>query len=265
MSVFVFGILGLIIGSFLNVVVLRRGARALEGRSACMSCGKLLAWYDMIPVFSWLMLFGRCRHCGSRISVQYPLVEGSTAVLFALIGGAPHASFFYQTVACIIIALLVAIAAYDFLHTIIPDAWAYSFAGLALVCGLVFGLVPGTWYLELIAGPIAALPLFLLWLVSAGKWMGLGDAKLALGIGWLLGPAVGIVAIMSSFILGTLILIPWMLAGRLITHMQGGRSAATGITMKSEVPFGPFLILSCLLFWLSQLYGVPLTLGLFGL
>src|SRR5271170_6149081 len=80
-----YGVLGLIVGSFLNVVILRRGARTIGGRSACLHCGAPLIWYDMVPVASWIILRGRCRSCGTRISVQYPLVEATTAIFFALI------------------------------------------------------------------------------------------------------------------------------------------------------------------------------------
>src|SRR4051812_42460706 len=85
---FVFGIFGLIIGSFLNVLILRHGERSLGGRSACMSCGRTLKWFDLIPVFSWLALLGRCRTCKKKISVQYPIVEATTAILFAAVGSA---------------------------------------------------------------------------------------------------------------------------------------------------------------------------------
>lgn len=80
------GTLGLCVGSFLNVLILRQGRRALSGRSACTSCGGPLAWYDMVPVASWIMLRGRCRACGGSISIQYPLVEAATGILFGLVG-----------------------------------------------------------------------------------------------------------------------------------------------------------------------------------
>src|SRR5262245_31922917 len=83
--VLIFGIFGLCVGSFLNVVFLR-GTLALSGRSACVSCAKTLKWYDMVPVASWVFLRGRCRTCGSSISIRYPLVEAATAILFGLFG-----------------------------------------------------------------------------------------------------------------------------------------------------------------------------------
>ena len=199
----IFGVFGLIIGSFLNVFILRHGVRSLGGRSSCMQCGRTLTWVDLVPVFSWIVLKGRCRTCACPISVQYPLVEASTAILFALIGGA-LLPVVIKILALPIIALLIAITVYDYQHTIIPDEWSYSFAFLALVIVFV-----ATWYMqtpqgiivELLAGPVTALPLFCFWLFSRGRWMGLGDAKLALGIGWLLGFPNGLVALFFSLLL----------------------------------------------------------------
>ena len=136
---FMYALFGLIIGSFLNVVILRHGARSVGGRSGCLSCNAPLRPYDLIPVFSWLALGGRCRDCGSRISKQYPLVEATTAILFAFIGSA-LLPISLTLVSLIIAALLVLIAAYDIRHTIIPDEWVYAFAFFALVASLPFAL-----------------------------------------------------------------------------------------------------------------------------
>ena len=259
---------GLIIGSFLNVVVLRRGAKALSGRSACFVCGHAIAWYDLVPVFSWIALRGRCRNCACPISMQYPLVEASTGVLFALFGywAMPALTIGHFQILVplalgfFIVAVLVAIATYDLHHTIIPDSWAYSFAACAFIFRFVLQndmhvISHYTLSVEaVVAGPICALPLFALWAFSRGTWMGLGDAKLALGIGWLLGLWHGLIAVMYSFILGSVILVPLLL----ITHIPGLTKVRTGLTMKSEVPFGPFLIASCLIFLFLELFGVAL-------
>ncbi len=271
----IFGMFGLILGSFLNVVVLRRGVRSLGGRSGCMSCGAQLAWYDMVPVLSWLVLKGRCRECRTLISIQYPLVEGVTGILFAVIGlwvsAAPYGlswnGIALVGIYLVLIALLVLISAYDILHTIIPDTWAYSFAALAFVSQF---LVPFSGEFELwwfiFAGPIAAAPLFFLWLVSRGAWMGLGDAKLALGIGWLLGPAQGVVAVLFAFVVGAAVTVPLLLFSSpswkrflaAFTPTTISRRVAWGFTMKSEIPFGPFLIFSCIIIWFASLYGIDL-------
>ncbi|MEK7601464.1 MAG: prepilin peptidase [Patescibacteria group bacterium] len=278
MDALAFGIFGLIAGSFLNVVIVRRGAKSLGGRSACMSCGVQLPWYDMVPVFSWLALRGRCRSCGSRISMQYPLVEAGTACLFALMGAAPM-GLLPRIGALPLLGLLIVIAVYDIRHTIIPDEWVYSFAGLTLVYQFIFPVPAGFGTaLLLLAGPAAALPLFLLWLFSKGAWMGLGDPKLALGIGWLLGPLWGVWAVFFSFIIGALVSVLILLPLPYIVRFAGktarlrdrvfGRGQGIArlnrqsarFTMKSEVPFGPFLVGSCIFVWFSLLYHIPLPL-----
>lgn len=264
MSALIAGLFGLIVGSFLNVVILRRGVQGLGGRSACPRCGHTLAWPDLIPVLSWLFLRGRCRYCGSPVSIQYPLVEAATAILFALLFAAPFAAGIgYRLVSCLVVALLVCIFVYDLRHTIIPDSWAYSFAALSLLSAFASGLssvlaAPYLVLLTLASGPLAALPLFFLWAVSRGRWMGFGDVKLALGIGWLLGPAAGIFATFGAFVLGSVILVPLMYGARLVTHRGGYAQEAAGLTMKSEVPFGPFLIASTLIVWLCLLFGIDL-------
>jgi leader peptidase (prepilin peptidase)/N-methyltransferase len=264
----VLAVLGSILGSFLNVLILRKGVSALSGRSHCPSCGKNIAAYDLIPIFSWFILRGKCRNCGSRISIQYPIVEFTTATLFCIIGLASYPVFLFSIhdflillAHLAIVVLLIAITVYDIRHTIIPDEWSYGFAALALLLAISsHGLTVG-----LLAGPIAAVPLFFLWAVSQGRWMGLGDPKLALGIGWLLGFPLGVVAVFVSFILGTTVLLPMLFYERVVTHNRGGHEEQVGLTMKTEVPFGPFLIASCLIFWALELYGVNVPLYLLGL
>ena len=266
LSVLFFFCLGLIVGSFINVLVLRSGARALSGRSACMSCGAKIRWLDLIPVFSWLHLRGRCRACGSRISIQYPIVEFCVGILFALVGGAALVPL-AKIIGLLISAVLVAIAVYDFRHTIIPDAWVWSFNALAFLSIFLFPpySILHTTY-SIFAGPAVALPLFALWLVSKGRWMGLGDPKLALGIGWLLGPVYGIASLFLAFILGAaigLLLVffssaCWEATARQFIPLTFWRKGGNGITMKSEVPFGPFLVASCLLVLFALMYQIPL-------
>ncbi len=259
-----FGFLGLIVGSFLNVLVLRHGARSVGGRSACLSCGREIAWYDLVPVFSWLWLRGRCRACRSRISAQYPAVELLTGLLFLAVGLAPL-PLFLRVLGLPIAALLIAIAVYDLRHTIIPDSWAYSFAALALIYALA-GLVEGSGSVlgAVVGGPAAASPLFFIWFISGGRWMGLGDSKLALGIGWLLGPLYGTMAVLFAFIMGASVSLgliafssaSWKAFLKEFTPMHVSRKLALRFTMKSEVPFGPFLIASCFIIWLLISYGI---------
>ena len=265
----VFGLFGLIVGSFLNVLILRRGKRPLTGRSACGACESVLGWHDLVPVLSWFVLLGRCRSCRSRISIQYPLVEGATALLFAAIAGASLGTM-WTAFACVVAALLVAIFVYDLYHALIPDAWVWTFNALALLA-LIFNFQFSIF--NFLAGPATALPLFALWFASGGRWMGFGDVKLALGMGWLLGPLGGIQALFLAFIVGALVSVPLLffssdawkkMVGRLppyrFLHRVLKVKSGTGYTMKSEVPFGPFLITATFIVWFLQMYGVEIPL-----
>lgn len=233
-----------------------------------MSCDTTLRWYDMIPVLSWLALRGRCRNCGSAISLQYPIVEALTGLLFAFVGAS---SIALDTVpallALLITSVLIAIAVYDIRHTIIPDAWAYTFAIAALVFTLVAGIPQDASYVVyLLSGPLAALPIATLWFVSRGQWIGLGDAKLSLGIGWLLGPVYGIASVFFAFVIGAVISVcilmplPALMRRLHKTGIARFRSRGAQLTMKSEVPFGPFLIASCFIVWFSLLFNIPLPI-----
>jgi leader peptidase (prepilin peptidase) / N-methyltransferase len=261
-------LLGLIVGSFLNVVVLRHKAKSLSGRSACFSCGTRITWYDLIPLFSWLNLRGRCRACGSRISVQYPLVEFATGALFFVVA-LLQLPILPTLVALFIVSISIAIAVYDIKHTIIPDSWVTA---LILASAFFPFTAPilrfESWQLYLLGAVVTALPLFLLWLVSEGRWMGLGDVKLALAIGFLLGPVAGPYAIMVAFILGALIMVPllffssatWKNWVKGFTPTPIASQLVWGFTMKSEVPFGPYLIASNLLVWFALLLRIPLPI-----
>ncbi len=261
MDVVFYAGLGLIIGSFLNVLILREGREGLGGRSHCPRCRHTLSAIDLIPVVSWVLLRGRCRYCKTSISLQYPLVELLTASIFLVIGIA-EISLLARAVGFFIAAFCVAIAVYDLRHLLIPDDWNYGF----LVSALVFGaLLPaGSFFAQSIAGPLTALPLWALWYFSSGRWMGFGDVKFALGIGWLLGIYHGFVALLGAFIIGAVISVCILLPlgavssyahNRGVTWLSKGRNH---FTMKSEVPFGPFLIISCLTIWLLSIHGIAL-------
>ncbi len=261
-------IFGLLIGSFLNVVIYRynTGLSISRGRSKCFSCGRELSAKDLVPVFSYLWYKGKCRTCKARISVQYPLVEIVTAFLFTAIYTHNLLSPFWLIgIDWIIAALLICIAVYDFRHKIIPDGLVYTAGGLAVLrIILAFSthqtiMASPTIQSALIAGPLMALPFALLWFVSGGRWMGLGDAKLALPIGWMLGMAYGFTAIVYSFWIGTVVIVACMLFGEAITAFSSknnalgiqifkGRLGAylkrkfPSLGLRTEIPFGPFMI-----------------------
>ncbi len=301
-------LLGLADGSFLNVLVLRTMVgRSCGGRSACMHCGHMLAWYELIPLFSYLAQAGRCRACGVRLSVQYPLVEALTAFVFVGValrvcgtGGCSLCGLFEQSVLHGLATLafmgthlavwsaLIAICVYDLRTTYIPDRFSYAGAGAALVA-LVLGFltVQGTPHTfetftrTLLAGPLLFLPFYFLWKVSDGRWMGLGDGKLAWGMGWLLGIGGGFSAVMFGFWLGALVALAVLAAQRIAGFLRtqkatkglfsvtatpddAGRASVSSdgvqpvsecgtqegvansphapLTLTSEIPFGPFLV-----------------------
>ena len=259
---FVF-LLGTAVGSFLNVLVLRLDTGiGLQGRSFCFTCGKKLAWFELIPVLSFLVQKGRCRGCTATISWQYPLVELVSGILFVLIFGKFDLDFslgniLYTTYYILIFSLLLAISVYDIRHKIIPNLLVYLFIVFSLAH--TFGVLDFShlnfirnWKLEignLLSGPALAAPFAALWLISKGRWIGFGDAKLALGIGWLLGLSGGIAAMLISVWTGALVGVLSIIIGKVFPLLTKGRY----YTMKSEIPFGPFLVLGTLCVFLLGL------------
>lgn len=290
---------GLIFGSFTNVLISRQGTgRTLGGRSQCPKCERILCWYELVPVLSFLALRGRCTTCHTRISLQYPIVEILIALVFVFLGFAPL-PLFARIVGCAIAIFLVAIAVYDLYEMIMPDEWVWSFNLLAFIYfAYLFVYDFSNFAMLLSAGSVVAAPLFGMWYFSRGAWMGFGDVKFALGMGWLLGIVYGYVALMYAFIIGAIVGLALIFVPRVIMRVRGftptpmgalllsvfrigvrspiGREdnsqpsspylqqktmppLVSGYTMKSEVPFGPFLIVATFVIWISQLYGIDLA------
>lgn len=234
-------IVGLLIGSFLNVVILRMntGRSIATGRSKCARCSRVLAWYELIPVLSFLGLRGKCRSCKLPISFQYPLVELTSALAFIVLFSRivlPH--FFSGSAwitflgALIAAALLLIIVVYDARHSIIPDTMVYPLILLGLISILwrwilVPSYLPGQAVVE---GLLVAAPFFLLWFLSKGRLMGFGDVKLALALGWLLGTTLALAGFLVAFWIGGICGVFLLAVSR--THK-----------LRSEIPFAPFLIL----------------------
>jgi leader peptidase (prepilin peptidase) / N-methyltransferase len=267
MAIIVF-LFGLIIGSFLNVVIYRYNTGySLGGRSKCGSCSYQLTWIDLVPVVSYLMLRGRCRQCGAQISMQYPVVELLTGLLFA---GAyvMHGISTLFILDIIIFSILIVIFFYDLKHKIIPDLLVYLFIGLSLLrlAVLVSQSTYGLLMHDLMFGIIVAAFFFLLWLISQGRWIGLGDAKLVLGIGWFLGLVYGLSALLLAFWIGAIVGLALMFIGnnpgrfRAITSHW---SFLGNISRKTEIPFAPFLILGLWIvyFFHFDLVGLNYFLG----
>lgn len=247
-------VLGLLVGSFLNVVILRinTGRSVVTGRSACARCARVLHWYELIPVCSFLALRGKCRTCKASISFQYPVVELATAVLFILFylkgplsGG--FTSYAWVSYICTIaaVSMLVVIAVYDARHKIIPDEVIYPL----MLLGLFTIIMKAAFFpaflpvRAVIDGLIVGLPFFLLWAFSRGRAMGFGDVKLTLALGWLLGLSQGYAAVILAFWIGAI-------AGLFMLGLSRRYS------MKSQIPFGPFLIIGALI---ASLWSITIT------
>lgn len=247
LALFIVFIFGTIIGSFLNVVIYRynSGTSPLTGRSHCFSCGKTLAWWELFPVLSFLISRGRCAGCKVRLSWQYPIVETLSGIIFVSVF-LLNKPIIESALLVVIFSTLLVIAVYDLRHQIIPDGLSFLFAllGLSLFFFEANGVrafhFPFVW--TLIAGPMLFFPFWALWAISSGRWLGLGDGKLALGIGWFLGATLGGSAIMLAFWVGAAYALSVMGIQKIYSMYR--RSARKGLSMKSEIPFGPFLILA---------------------
>jgi prepilin signal peptidase PulO-like enzyme (type II secretory pathway) len=257
-SIAIIFIFGTLIGSFLNVVAYRynSGVSPLKGRSRCFACGKTLSWHELIPIASFVFQRGRCRSCLVKLSWQYPVVEVVTGALFVGVYalGKPLASSLF---ALAIFCTLVIIAVYDLRHKIIPDSFVILFAVLALTnffwtidFSRAFDM-PYAW--TLIAGPMLFSPFWVLWAVSDGRWIGLGDGKLSLGIGWFLGATAGGSAVILGFWIGAAFAFLVMLAQHVPFRGRGWPiRCSRHLSMQSEIPFGPFLILGVFIVYFAH-------------
>jgi leader peptidase (prepilin peptidase) / N-methyltransferase len=222
---------GAVLGSFLGVVAWRvpRGESIVRPRSGCPRCKAPIAAYDNVPVFSWLLLRGRCRHCDAPIPIRYPLVELLTAIVFAAIV-AIHGFDDVLLLELPFAAMLIAVAAIDLEHRIVPNRILLPAAVWGLVVGAI--VVPSHLPGLLIAGAAAFLGLLLAALAYPAG-MGMGDVKLAGVMGLYLGAAVA-PALLAAFALGALV-------GLAILAREGAAARKRG------VPFAPFLALGGLL------------------
>lgn len=251
---------GLAIGSFLNVVILRHEVgKVLGGRSGCPHCGHVLRWFELVPVVSYLAQRGKCRACAARLSPQYPLVELLTAVTFLLVYRAQAITVWEWWMPIVLVlhgalwAILIVIVVYDLRTKLIPDRFNLIFALLAACVALfetvrVAGVFVGLdlahlmqFSMHVLAGILLYAPFYGLWYVSHGRWIGLGDGKLAVGIGLLLGINGGISAVMFGFWLGAAVMLSWILVQRLLAFF--GRGPQEHLGLRSAIPFGPFLVL----------------------
>lgn len=247
-------LLGLIIGSFLNVCIYRlHTGRSLAGSSHCLSCGKNLRWYELLPVLSYFALRGRCAGCGSHIPARYALVEGLTALLFlAVFSVVPP--LWPLVLWLVLVSLLIVIVVYDLYHLIIPDELTLM---VTLVIGILFVVTTPVSTATLTEGGLSALAALLvyggLWLISRGRWIGFGDVKLSLPLAFTLGLWGTFSFVVLSFWAGALISVCLLNLQYLLKRGQRHLPfLAVPLTMKSEVPFAPFLVIAFLLVALYQ-------------
>jgi len=238
---------GLVVGSFLNVVIYRlpRRESLVTPGSHCPRCGQSVRFYDNIPVVSWLLLRGRCRGCSERISVRYPLVEALTAIAFGLA--------FWRIgldwpllVAWGFIAAMIAIAFIDYDHMIIPNRIVLPGAVIGLMASVA--LEPQRWWVYLAGSVGAAAFLFILAMIWPGG-MGPGDIKMALFMGAVLGAYV-MIALFAAFLFGGIIGV-----FLLVTHRR---------TRKDKIPFGPYLAMGAVVAVLVGQSVLSSYLGLYS-
>ncbi|OGM09001.1 hypothetical protein A2Z67_01155 [Candidatus Woesebacteria bacterium RBG_13_36_22] len=258
-------VFGLIFGSFITALSFRipKKISIAKGRSFCDKCKKEIAWYDNIPLLSYLLLRGKCRNCHKKISIRYPLIEFFTALTFLLIFTVYNLqdTVFIDSVFntwgnilgvftlpyfILISIILIAIFIIDLEKGIIPDTLIFI---LYLIVGTFLVLTHfNNFYLHLFAGMFAAMLLYFLFFITKGKGMGLGDVKLAIPLGTILGVSYSLVWLFLAFLTGAYIGIILILVKR--------------AKIKDKIAFGPFLIFA---FFIALIWGkrIIVNLGIF--
>ena len=240
MALFLLFIFGTLIGSFLNVVILRLPKEeSLGGRSYCPHCRHILSFWDLFPILSFVFFRGRCRYCQTRISPRYFIIEFFTGLLFAaslwLVWPTNLIGVILLIKYCLFAAVLLAVFVIDWEHFLILDQIVFPSLAAIIVLNFCLDLLahglPNILGGNLISGFLAAvalaLPFFSIWYFSKGQWMGFGDVKLAL----LLGAALGLGKTLVGFLLAAIL-------GGLVSSLL---LIFSNKTMKSKLPFGTFL------------------------
>ena len=224
-------IVGLSIGSFLNVLIDRlSNDESILGRSYCDNCKKQLKSIDLIPIFSYLFLKGKCRFCKKKINFRYPIVELLTGVLF-VIGFIylPTQGLIPKILDLALISALIVIFFADLKYQIIPDQ-ALIFAGLVGVLILFLGQASFSLIsFRLVEGMLVTLPIYLIYAISGGRAMGFGDVKLSFIVGLILGLQKGFIALYIAFVLGAIVSL-------FLIFFKKKK-------IKSKIAFGPFIVI----------------------
>ncbi|MEK7624289.1 MAG: prepilin peptidase [Patescibacteria group bacterium] len=270
-------IIGLAVGSFLNVVIFRFkpenaifDLKKINGRSACPYCQKTLRWRELIPLVSFFIQSGKCRSCGHKLSWQYPFVELLSGLVFVAVPYILYPeSYAISAVWILILLIFILISVIDFRHFIIPDelVWLLLFLGAAFIFlqtqtpnldffnqsflrhyALLFGWPENIWFNHLFSALVSGVFFGLMFFLGKGKTLGEGDIKLGFALGWLLGWPDTIVALTLSFLIGGV-------AGFVLM-------ASRKKTMKDFLPLAPFLITGTVL---TIFFGYRIVSGYFSL
>ena len=235
---------GLCVGSFCNVLIYRipKGEEFVRTPSHCMTCGRRLRWYELIPLVSWLLQRGRCRGCGARVSAQYPLIEALNGGMWLLTGVLFWGDWLRLGLYCALGSLLLVLAVIDWRTFEIPNGLNLA---IALLGAVQLAADWEHWSLYVIGGCSVSLLFLMLWFLTSGKGLGMGDVKLMAAAGLLLGWPRILLAMLLGSMAGTVI--------HLIRMKRGaGRKLA----------FGPYLAFGI---WISALIGEEMIMGYLSL
>lgn len=256
-------ILGLFFGSFLNVLADRLpNGRTLLGRSKCDSCSHELSWRDLIPIISFIEIKGKCRYCKAPLSIQYPLSELFTGVIFLLtwiLSNQWYHSEILHLIHIAIASVLIVMMLSDLRYQIIPDSMQVILLVLGIIRLIFLGMLQQEMNIlgwtqfagwAILHGVIVMAPLLTVYLITKGRGMGFGDVKFSFTNGFILGLWSGLGALYIGFITGGIV-------GTYLILSRKGKP-------KSKIAFGPFLILGFyimlffeqdVIYWIGRLYG----------
>ncbi len=231
-----FFLYGICIGSFLNVVIYRLPLEipVYKGRSFCPKCNNSLHAVDLVPIFSFLFLKGKCRYCGDKISLRYPAFETLTGIMFLLCYLA-YGLTWYTIVGCALMSILICIAMIDYDTMIVFDRWHFILLALAVCSYFAQKQIAGTVYPEItllsriLGSVVVGGGLLILALVTGG--VGLGDVKLMAVMGLILGLKLNIMAFFLAYIIAAICMLKPLITKK--------------VKSKTEVPMVPFFAISC--------------------
>lgn len=224
-------ILGLAVGSFINVIVVRSSLReaVLASRSRCPHCRHKLEGKDLLPLVSFFWLKRRCRYCKEKISWQYPLVELISGLGFLLIVSLTASPGLMLWLA-VFFSLALLLSVYDIKYLIIPNSFLWLLAFWIAVGHIFFLRATMEVGIHVLTGFLLGAFFLALWLVSSGRWIGGGDVKLGFILGFLLGWPAVLVLFLLAFTTGALVAVVLLVFKK--------------VTMRSQIPFGPFLMMA---------------------